>query len=273
MPVPESRMGQRLSYRRYRSNRSADWVVLIPGAGAASVIWRRQIQVLRRTYNVLAIDLPGHGRSPHGTHSDVYSFESMAAQVVDVMDKEGVASAHLISMSLGGLIAETVALHYPERVRSLILGGGIAKLYWWAIYLMYIGWAASSFMPYMVLYRVFAWLIMPGSAHALTRRIFAAHAIRVGRQEFLRWYRMCTQVRIMLRRNAVRATSIPTLFVMGDADYVFSRYALDRARRRSDTSVVSVPNCGHVCSVERPDIFNQVMGAFLLDQRKAGGPR
>jgi pimeloyl-ACP methyl ester carboxylesterase len=197
----------------------------------------------------------------------------MAAQVVDVMDKEGVASAHLISMSLGGLIAETIALHYPERVRSLVLGGGIAKLYWWAIYMMYIGWAASSLMPYMVLYSVFAWLIMPGSAHALTRRIFAAHAIRVGRPEFLRWYRMCTQVRIMLRCNADRATSIPTLFVMGDADYVFSRYALDRAKRRSDTSVVSVPNCGHVCSVERPDIFNKIVVTFLLNQSKAVSPR
>jgi pimeloyl-ACP methyl ester carboxylesterase len=273
MPVPESRMGQNLSYRRYGSIRSADWVVLLPGAGAASIIWRRQIQVLRRTFNVLAIDLPGHGRSPQGTHSDVYSFESMAAQVVDVMDKEEVASAHLISMSLGGLIAETIALHYPERVRSLVLAGGIAQLSWWAISLMYISRAVRPLMPYMVLYRVFAWIIMPGSAHALTRRIFAAHAIRVGRQEFLRWYRMCTQVRIMLRLNAARTTSIPTLFVMGDADYVFSRYAFDRAKRRSDSSVVSVPNCGHVCSVERPDIFNKVVVAFLSNQSPAGSPR
>jgi pimeloyl-ACP methyl ester carboxylesterase len=272
MPVPESRMGQYLSYRRYGSGCSADWIVLLPGAGAASVIWRRQIQVLRRTHNVLAIDLPGHGRSPQGTPSDIYSFESMAAQVVDILDKERVASAHLISMSLGGLIAETVALHHPQRVRSLILAGGIARLSWWATSLMYISRAVRPLMPYMALYNIFAWIIMPGSAHALTRRIFADHAVRVGRQEFLRWYRMCSQVQTLLRRLADRGTFIPTLFVMGDADYVFHKYALNRARRRSDTSVVSVPNCGHVCSVERPDIFNQVVVAFLLDRCKAGGP-
>ena len=268
MLVPERRMEQSLSYRRYESGCSADWVVLLPGAGAASVIWRRQIPVLRRTHNVLAIDLPGHGRSPQGTQSDLYSFESIANQIIDVLDKEGITSAHLISMSLGGLIAETIALHHPERVRSLILAGGIAKLNWWAICLMYISHALRPLMPYMALYRIYAWIIMPGSAHARTRHIFAAHAIRLGRQEFLRWCRMCSQIRSLLRRSADRSTFIPTLFVIGEADYMLYSYALERAQRRSDTNFASVPNCGHVCSVERPDVFNQIVGEFFLDQKR-----
>lgn len=264
---------QNLDFRRYSKNPTADWIVLLPGAGAAAAVWRRQIPYLRRTFNLLVIDLPGHGRSPKGSDSDAYTFSSIAARVMALMQSESIERAHLLSMSLGGLVAETIALLCPERVQSLVLAGGVAKLSLWATTLMYVGRAASQIVPYMVLYRALAWIMMPGSNHAPTRRLFSAHARRLGRREFLRWYRLSREVKALTRRCASRSSFIPTLFVMGDADYMFYRYAVERARSRPDTAVATIANCGHVCSVEHPDEFNKVAEQFLLGLREFRGRR
>jgi pimeloyl-ACP methyl ester carboxylesterase len=166
-------------------------------------------------------------------------------------------------MSLGALIADAVALCCPERVASRVQAGGIAGLSWWARVLMHIGRVAGRILPYILLYQVFAWIIMPGVHHARTRRIFAAHAVRLGREEFLRWYRMCSSVSQLMKRSAVQPIFIPTLFVMGANDYMFCKFAVDRARIRKDTKVIIIPDSGHVCSIERPNDFNDVVRAFL----------
>jgi pimeloyl-ACP methyl ester carboxylesterase len=183
--------------------------------------------------------------------------------MIALLEREGVDRAHFLSMSLGGLVAEAIGLLYPERMSSMILAGGIAKLDWWATLLMYLGRATSLLMPYMALYRIFAWIIMPGARHARTRLLFYAHAQRLGREEFLRWYRLSSEVKTLLSRSANRPAPIPSLFVMGADDYMFLPQAVERARSRTDTTVATIGNCGHVCSVERPDEFNRVVEEFL----------
>ena len=108
-------------------------------------------------------------------------FEAIARQIIGVLDEEGILRPHLVSMSLGALLAEEVAALYPDRVRTLVLAGGIAGLSWWALLLMHAGRAVSPVVPYIGLYRLFAWIMMPGRTHAETRRLFTVHAARLGR--------------------------------------------------------------------------------------------
>ena len=262
---------QRLAYRRYDKSPEASWVVLLPGAGAASAIWRRQIPFLRQRHNVLVIDLPGHGRSPLGRRGELYHFEAIARQIIGVLDEERILRPHLVSMSLGALLAEEVAALYPDRVRTLVLAGGIAGLSWWALLLMHAGRAVSPVVPYIGLYRLFAWIMMPGRTHAETRRLFTVHAARLGRGEFLRWYELSSQVGAVMQQNESRRALVPTLFVMGEEDYMFLEFARARARKRFDTSLSVISRSGHVCSVENPQDFNRIVGAFLEEQDKHKG--
>jgi pimeloyl-ACP methyl ester carboxylesterase len=93
--------------------------------------------------------------------------------------------------------------------------------------------------------------------------MFNAHANRLGHEEFLRWYRLSAEVKLLLSRSAGRETNIPTIFVMGDADYMFRRYAQNLAKRRTDTIVSTIPDSGHVCSIENPRVFNAAVLDFL----------
>jgi len=95
-------------------------VLLIMGLGYPSDMWWRTRPVLDSRYRTIVLDNRGAGRSsvPPGP----YPIALMAADAVAVLDAAGVESAHVFGISMGGMIAQELALESPQRVRSLILG-------------------------------------------------------------------------------------------------------------------------------------------------------
>lgn len=94
-------------------------VLLIMGLAADSAMWVMQLPALQAHYRVITFDNRGVGASsaPPGA----YSMEEMAADALAVMDAAGAERAHVVGISMGGAIAQHVALKAPERVRSLVL--------------------------------------------------------------------------------------------------------------------------------------------------------
>jgi 3-oxoadipate enol-lactonase len=95
-------------------------LLLIMGLSYPSRMWHRSRPVLANSYRTIALDNRGVGQSdvPPG----IYSIALMASDAAAVMDAAGVESAHVFGVSMGGMIAQELALQYPSRVRSLILG-------------------------------------------------------------------------------------------------------------------------------------------------------
>lgn len=94
-------------------------VVLIHAIGLDLSYWGAQIEALRDEFDVLAYDLRGHGSSdapPEG-----YALSSLASDLASVVESMGAGSAHLVGLSVGGMIAQTLALARPDLVRSLSL--------------------------------------------------------------------------------------------------------------------------------------------------------
>jgi pimeloyl-ACP methyl ester carboxylesterase len=94
-------------------------VLLIMGLGYTRDMWHRVTPLLAERFRVISFDNRGVGQSdvPEGP----YTVARMAADAVAVLDAAGVDTAHVIGVSLGGMIAQEVAIAHPERVRSLVL--------------------------------------------------------------------------------------------------------------------------------------------------------
>jgi 3-oxoadipate enol-lactonase len=95
-------------------------VLLIMGLAYPSQMWYRTRPPLASRYRTVALDNRGIGRSdiPPGP----YPIALMASDAAAVLDAAGIQSAHVFGVSMGGMIAQELALQYPARVRSLILG-------------------------------------------------------------------------------------------------------------------------------------------------------
>jgi pimeloyl-ACP methyl ester carboxylesterase len=104
----------------WESTGTGDPVLMIMGLGLSGGAWWRTVPVLSRSLRVITFDNRGVGRSRARFHS--YTTEAMADDAVSVLDAAGVDRAHVYGFSLGGMVAQQVALRYPARVRSLVLG-------------------------------------------------------------------------------------------------------------------------------------------------------
>ncbi len=94
-------------------------VLLIQGVGVVGEGWRPQVELLQHDFQTLIIDNRGIGKS--APCKSGVNIEEMAADVRALMDRVGWESTHVIGYSMGGVIAQELALGCPKRVRSLAL--------------------------------------------------------------------------------------------------------------------------------------------------------
>jgi 3-oxoadipate enol-lactonase len=101
-------------------------LVLINSLGSTLAMWEPQIDALAAHFRVVRFDLRGHGRSP--VPPGPYALGDLGGDVVALLDRLGIARAHLAGVSLGGMVTMWLALHAPERVDRIVLCCTSAKL-------------------------------------------------------------------------------------------------------------------------------------------------
>src|SRR3954468_8129494 len=95
-------------------------VLLVMGLGLSGGAWWRTVDALSRDFRVITFDNRGVGRSRGLTPA--YTTEALADDAVAVLDALEIADANVYGLSLGGMVAQQLALRHPRRVRSLVLG-------------------------------------------------------------------------------------------------------------------------------------------------------
>jgi pimeloyl-ACP methyl ester carboxylesterase len=215
----------------------------------------------------LLLDLRGHGSSQptiKEAFQKKYTFSALADDILEVLNHLKIERSHFVGISLGTILIRQLAEMYPKRVQSMILGGAILKMNFRSQILMRIGNLFKYVLPYLVLYRFFAFVIMPKKNHKQSRLLFINEAKKLYQKEFIKWFKLTAEINPVLRLFRQIELNIPTLYVMGNEDYMFLPSVRKVVEKHSRTSQLFViEQCGHVVNVEQPSIFNQNVIAFL----------
>ena len=128
---------------------------------------------------------------------------------------------------------------------------------------MKIGNIFKSVVPYMLLYKFFAFIIMPKKNHKKSRLLFINEAKKLYQKEFIRWFKLTTEINPLLRFFRTKDIKIPTLYLMGSEDHLFLPSIKNIVTKHLTSSLFVVDDCGHVVNVEQPKIFNNQTIKFI----------
>ncbi|MBQ8626373.1 MAG: alpha/beta hydrolase [Agathobacter sp.] len=244
-------------------NNKPEWVVFVHGIGGSTKTWNRQIEAFSEKYNLLLLDLPGHGSN---SSKIIYKVDvnRLNKGICETMDHLHIESAHFVGLSLGTIVVAQFAIQYPQYVKKVIMGG--AALLMKGITKSYVRFAnfVKRLVPYKFLCKFFAWFILPKRNHQKSRNIFVREAIKLDRHTMYAWMDYLKTIlhpeKLLTQLNALNKK---ILFISGDEDHCF----LGGIKLIHDHLVKSkikiLEHCGHVCSIEQSVNFNQYAVAFL----------
>ncbi len=253
-----------LYHKTFLHKESQAWVVFIHGAGGSNVVWFRQLRDFKKHFNVLLVDLRGHGKSKKEyTQEEIYKFDEIALDVVRTMDHLKIGKAHFVGISLGCIVIRAMDKLAPGRAESIILGGAIIQFNSRMNALVSTAKLLQSIIPYMWLYKINAWILIPYKKDIDSRKLFIREAIRLGEREFKKWLCMSTEIKDSLQEYIIKEASAPVLYLMGDRDHMFLPMVSNLVKKHFNSKLEVISNSGHVCNIDQPDAFNERSILFI----------
>jgi len=253
-----------LYHKIFPHKTSQTWVVFIHGAGGSNIVWFRQLREFKKHFNVLLVDLRGHGKSKKEyTQEEKYKFDEIALDVLKTMDHLNIEKAHLVGISLGCIVIRAMDKLAPGRAKSIILGGAVTQFNGRLQVLLNVAKLLHSIIPYMWLYKINAWILIPYKKDIESRKLFIREAIRLGEKEFMKWLRMSSEIKENLQEFLIKEASAPVLYLMGDRDHMFLPTVANLVKQHFNSRLEVITNSGHVCNIDQPEAFNERSIQFI----------
>jgi len=250
-----------MNYKIYDNN-SNEWVLLIHGLGGSINTWKYQIKDLQ-DYNVVAVDLEGHGGS--AIEKTKHLLTRSAVEINEVLVKENIDKVNIISLSLGTLVAMEFAYLYKEKVKSIVLAGFVLNMNFGYKSLLAAIEGLKYIIPKKFFYPMFANIMMPHKNHKKSRDFFIRESIKMKSLAFRMWLSELFKTQFKLKdyiRN-IQENNLPVFLISGNEDYMFVNSVKRTHKKLSEASLCFIEKCGHVCSIEKYDIFNDQVKNFL----------
>ncbi|MBS7249934.1 MAG: alpha/beta fold hydrolase [Candidatus Freyarchaeota archaeon] len=247
-------------------------VVFIHGLGGDSKDWKLVIPELSKEIRCIAVDLRGHGQSDKP--NEPYTQSLFARDVISLLNYLGIKRAYFCGASMGGYVAQKVALTYPQRVRGLILVG------------------ASPHIPEQTVKVSGKWaetLLTKGLEAFIEVQVkdvfhpaFARHhkeiidifreSKRVPPSEVSGLINKGMQIEPIDFRKRLREIKAPTLIIHGHDDQIVPvEYAELMHKQIPNSQLAALPLCGHLPAMERPTYFADLLLYFIEKTEKEAG--
>ncbi|MDB5914611.1 MAG: alpha/beta hydrolase fold [Ramlibacter sp.] len=243
-------------------------MVFVHGMGGDRTTWHGQLAALADRFTAVSVDLRGYGDSE--TARGPLDFRrDFAADLVTVIDHFGLASAHLVGLSMGGRVARWAALLHPDRVASLTLANTSAGFDALTPAQVEQFIAARTFRPHGDAMPAgygteqARAMMAPGTPEPLLRQ--AGRPLQgLSASHYFHVLRASTQ---QDRGARLEDIACPVHLITSDLDRVYPpEVTLEMRNRLRDAHFTCITQAGHLSNVEQPQAFNRALRDFLLQQ-------
>ncbi len=241
-----------------------DDVLFISGLADEGACWVDQVAGLKDRYRITTFDNRGVGRS--STPDGPYRIADFAADTAALMDALRIERAHVVGSSMGGAIAQELALAHPDRIASLVLNGtwcrGDRFLHEIFRNWMWSAQKADSLRDFLVTVNLWCFAPRIWNEGTMDEWIVAAEASPYAQSVDA----FCRSAQALIEHDSadrIAAISSPTLVTVGELDLALPvRFSEELAERIPNARLVVIPAVGHQPFQEVPPDYNRLLDDF-----------
>jgi 3-oxoadipate enol-lactonase len=237
-------------------------LVLLHPVGTSGSIWWQHIRRLSQQFHVLAVDLPGHGRSPKPKQP--LSIEGMAEDLYKTLQQKSLLPAHFVGLSLGGMVAQMLVVKHPASITSLTLCDTICEVNPDAVKILEErakeveqGGMTAILEPTLERWFSPGFVDKHSDVVAAVKKLLSEADSAINAQT----WRAIARLNVASRIKSV--PQMPTLVVNGSLDTSISPDAGKRLCELFDASLMELSGCAHLAPVEAPEEFMDYLESFL----------
>jgi 3-oxoadipate enol-lactonase len=251
--------GVRLAYR-VDGPEAAPPLVLINSLGTDYGMWAAQVAALSRSLRIIRYDIRGHGHSSVSDGS--VTLARLADDLLALLDHLHIARTHVCGLSLGGVIAQWLAIHHPERVSRAVFANTAARIgsvESWSTRIELVHQGGMAAVREMVLARFFSEQFRirhPEVADSFGAMLEASDPAG--------YIAACTALRDADLRPLITSIRVPSLIITGVLDEATPPSKAEELHAAIAGSELAVlPEASHLSNVEQPEAFNTQLLRFL----------
>lgn len=245
------------------SDNKKNTLLFLHGATMDHDLFKEQIYFFLSDFTIITIDLPSHALS--SPYSD-FSLNDCAEVVIQILDIENIGQINLVGQSMGGYIAQQIALNHADRVKTLSVIGStpLQEKYYSkrADIELFISRFIVSFIPYNFIIK------------SMTKEIALKE---IGQEYVSETLKKGTKAQLMdvmkkihhyLRKFRGNATlQIPVLITYGDNDKTAVKASCDKWAELENRELKIIKDAAHNANLDNPGMFNEVLRDFLLNNK------
>jgi len=254
----------------YKIEGTGEPLIMIMGVASTLTAWYFQTRVFKKYFRVITFDNRGCGDSDKPT--ELYTIRTMAEDTAGLMEHLGIEKAHVLGISMGGMIAQELAINYPDKINKLILGCTFAKRAEPA--------GISEELPKMLGYEGnYSYndllSVPPGdivtamAKLAFNKKIYKLFIKTVIKQaaKKMDFSGISNQIHAIWKHDTIdrlKLIKVPTLVITGNSDSIINpQSSVVIAKRVANAKLVKYDGGSHAFFVEMRKRFNSEVIAFL----------
>lgn len=247
-------------------NNHKEWIMFLHAAFVDHRMFRSQISCFENQYNILAVDIIGHGQSTDTRKGD--GIDRMSAWIYDIMKAENIGKMHVVGVSLGAVLAQDFANRYPDAVRSLACFGGY-DINHFDVKIQ----SKNSMSHLLMILKAFVSI----KWFAQANKKISAHTLQA-QNEFYdmncdfpkKSFMYLASLNRLINVHQTEPRKYPLLIGCGEFDIPMELTAIEMWKKSEPLcKAVIFKNAGHCVNMDTPHRFNTVMEEFWQHARSS----
>lgn len=236
-------------YYEIKDNNKNEWIVLLHCICANMHIFDTYIDKLSEKYNILSIDLPGHGESKE--YSGKVEFKEVANEIFKIIEENNVHTFTIWGISLGCVVAKYMLGIKPEKINKIIFESPAFyienKLY---LFMFKLFNKVKYIIPKSIYLNSFIHAVIPGRNRKNIRKIMYDMLRKSNYKILSMWLGILNKEYKSKNFDTLNNSNVDKYYILGDKDYIFKNGTIKNIKENENNRIIIEKKCGHLCHLE-----------------------